>query len=104
MTGKDQGGEILWIMTDGGSPAALEWPEWLRSAAIADGIVFLPAVIAGNELEASLCACWDSNVRLIQSDGHVYLPAKWLASEFPRIREDCEAIERRVFEAAARLS
>ena len=73
-------------------------PEWLRSAAMArDGTVFLPAAISGNESHSLISALWDG-VTMIEADGRVYLPARWIAAEYPAMALDCNAIAARVRE------
>lgn len=72
--------------------------RWMRSAALCnDGTVYVPAAIAGEETMAFLCAGWDGISGVID-DGHLYLPARWLAESFPDTKETCDLIESRVLE------
>jgi hypothetical protein len=81
---------MTWIVTD--RPALI--PQWQRSAAVdSDGTVFVPAVIAGNEMAVLMAAGWDGNVPAVMDDGHVYLPAQWIAKEYPDTAEVCHLIE-----------
>jgi hypothetical protein len=71
-------------------------PAWMRSAALAaDGTVFLPGAISGNEVRACRSATWDG-VPIVEVDGHIYLPAGWLAVEYPGEADVCRMIEGRV--------
>jgi hypothetical protein len=66
----------------------------MRSAALSDdGTVFIPAAIAGHEQQAVLCATWDGTVPLVIDDDHAYLPAQWMAREYPEIADICHVIE-----------
>ena len=58
-------------------------------------VVFVPAIIAGGEMEVFLCAGYDGTP-LVVDKGHVYVPAPWVAREFPRAKETAEKIERQV--------
>lgn len=46
------------------------------------GKAFLPAAAFGNEAELFLCAAFDG-VETVRHEGKLYLPADWLAREFP---------------------
>lgn len=72
-------------------------PEWKRSAGIEDdtGDVFVPAVIAGNEMIVFLCAGWD-NEPAAYLDEHLFVRASWMAREFPKLRDICMKIEANV--------
>lgn len=71
-------------------------PKWMRSAGVdEDGTVFVPAFVGGDEDFVVLTAGWDGNVPMVIDDGHAYLPARWIAREFPDVAEVCNLIERR---------
>jgi hypothetical protein len=79
---------------------ALEQPEWLRSAAIDDrGVIFLSAALAGIEDKAFLVARRE-HVAYVSHQGHVYLPAAFLAERFPAIAPDSAVIIARVRRSA----
>ena len=71
--------------------------EWKRSAGIEDGTgdVFVPAVIAGNEMIVFLCAGYDAEPAAYL-DKHLFVRASWMAKEFPGLRDICEKIEANV--------
>ncbi len=75
-------------------------PEWQRRAAIHNGTVFAPAIVAGNEMTVFLCAGYDGTPCL-QHEGHPFFPVDWMAREFPKAREICEKIKRRITQFAA---
>jgi hypothetical protein len=78
--------DLRWVEFSGRKKGR-EAPKWARSLAIGeDGTVFIPAVAAGNEMRAFLCASWDG-VACIISDEHPYLPAEWMARKFPEARD-----------------
>jgi hypothetical protein len=68
-------------------------PEWGRTSFInpEDREVFAPAILAGNEGMVFLCACHD-NVGVVRSAGHIYVPAAWMAREFPETATACGKI------------
>jgi hypothetical protein len=81
------------------SPEGQKVPEWIRSAGIReDGQVFVPAAVAGNESEVALCLLYDGTESFTYLN-HTFVPAMWMAREFPATRELCEKIVRRVTEA-----
>lgn len=49
----------------------------------ADGKCFIPAAVAGSEMDAVLCAGYDG-VTIVKDGAHAYLPADWLRREYPR--------------------
>jgi hypothetical protein len=74
--------ELEWCCVEGNGP------KWARLAALSDdGTVFIPAALMGNETRAFLCASWDGLPAAMEA-GHVYLPAKWMASNCPDIADD----------------
>jgi hypothetical protein len=86
---------IQWVVTE--NPSGLNWAEWKRSACMdLEGVVFAPAAIAGNEQRVFLCAAWDGNVAMILSEGHVYLPVRWLAAYSREDADLCMLVERKV--------
>jgi hypothetical protein len=87
--------ELKWIAV-ANIPGRKQLPEWQRSAAIdADGAVYAPAVLAGNERAVFLCAAYDG-VSAVTDGGHVFLPTSWLRREYPCIAETCDKIEQKV--------
>jgi hypothetical protein len=81
-----------------------EGAEWARSAALsADGTtVFVPAVLCnGSETTGFLCASADG-VDMLSDGDHIYLPATWVAKEFPKYADAVRLIERRTKEHFAK--
>jgi hypothetical protein len=79
---------------------ALEQPEWLRSAALdTRGTIFLSAALAGPEGKVFLMARRE-HVAYANNQGHMYLPATWLAERFPEITAECRVVAARVRRAA----
>ncbi len=73
-------------------------PAWARRAALApDGTVFVPAVIAGSEMDAVLSAGYDG-VTIVKNGDHAYVPAGWLRQEYPIAESLSFKIERHVRE------
>jgi hypothetical protein len=73
-------------------------PAWARRAALAaDGTVFIPAAVAGSEMDAVLSAGYDG-VTIVQDRGHAYLPAEWIRQEYPKAANLTMKIERSVRE------
>lgn len=76
-------------------------PRWKRSAGQSkEGVVFVPAAMTGNENEVFLCACYDGTP-VAHYLNHLYVPADWLAVEFPKTAEICATISKKVREACA---
>ncbi|MFI8224798.1 hypothetical protein [Pseudomonas sp. NPDC085632] len=64
-------------------------PAWKRSIAInREGIVFVPAVIAGKEKDVSVSTLCDRTPVLLCFD-HVYVPVAWVVENFPMCRSHC---------------
>lgn len=64
-------------------------PVWKRSIAISrEGIVFVPAVIAGKEKDVSISTLFDRTPVLLCFD-HVYVPVAWMVEHFPMCRVRC---------------
>lgn len=82
---------LRWVTASGSGP------EWGRSAAMADdGTVFVPGAIGDNETWVVLAAGYD-NIPIVFDDDHLFVPARWLAKEFPGAVADlCVKIEQRV--------
>jgi hypothetical protein len=85
--------ELFWVCVSGPGP------EWQRSAALDSetDTVFMPAAATGNEQKASLCASFDGTSAVIDA-GHIYLPTRWIASEYPDMADLCLKIEGKVRE------
>lgn len=76
-------------------------PKWLRTAAVTDDDqVFLPADIAGDARMVMLAAAWDGNVSMLIHLQHVYLPATWLAKEYPSISENILFVANKILSEA----
>lgn len=79
---------MKWISVP--TPDGKKIPEWARSIGVSErGQVFVPAGMGGKESEVVLCLMYDG------VDSHLYLnhsfvPADWMAKEFPATRELCE--------------
>lgn len=73
-------------------PEGTKLPEWARSYGIAEnGQVFVPAAIGGKESDVVMCLGYEGTEHRVYLD-HTFVPADWLASEFPESRELCEKI------------
>ena len=84
--------ELQWFEAPGAGP------KWVRRAAIdADGIIYIPAVAVGGEMEVFLCAGYDGT-RVVFDGKHGYYPSHWLKREFPKSKELIEKVERRIKE------
>ena len=69
-------------------------PAWARRAALgSDDRVFVPAAIAGSEMDAVLSAGYDG-ATIVQDNGHAYVPADWL--NYPKAENLSIKIERSV--------
>lgn len=69
-------------------------PKWMRTLVISDDgdEVFVPAAIAGNEDNVYLCTLFDGTAT-VSAHNHLYVPADWLAKEFPKAKELCEIMK-----------
>lgn len=77
-------------------------PRWARTSGISrDGVVFVPAAMAGNEKEVFLSTTYDNTPAATHLD-HFYVPADWLAAAFPEKAELCQIISKAVREFAAK--
>ena len=56
-----------------------------------DGAKYLPADAFGNEQELFLCAAFDG-ASVVRQDGRLYLPADWLAREYPEHAEGIQEL------------
>jgi hypothetical protein len=91
---EDRPATIEWFSVE--RPQGTQEPRWKFCAAIdAEGIVFAPAAIAGNEQAVMLCAAFDG-IPAVISKHHVYLPTTWLADNYPYMAEVFHRIEQRV--------
>lgn len=61
------------------------------TAIISGGDVFLPAGLFGNEQEIFLCCGYDGT-ETIDDGGRIYVPANWLATEFPDHEEKIKTL------------
>lgn len=81
---------------DGLSPAQQRrLPKWARRAAWHEGQIYLPAIVAGNEVMVFLCMGYDATPALLYRQ-HLFCPADWLAREFPDAAEACEKAGKKV--------
>lgn len=84
---------MIWLESE--NVVGKNFPKWVRSVGISeDGTVFVPAAIAGNEQEVFLCTAYDG-AAVATYRNHVFVPATWLAKEFPDAKELCEIMENR---------
>lgn len=95
--------KIQWFAVP--NPEDKRFPEWRRSFGVgADGVVFVPAAMAGDETEMNvlLCANGDGISTAVHLDHH-FVQSDWLKREFPKHAELIENIEacaqRSLFEA-----
>lgn len=75
--------DVCRIVADG--PGA----KWKRTAFVVDRSVFFPGAIwFGSDKKALVYAGYDGS-KVVQSDGHVYLDADFLAKQYPN---ECDLI------------
>jgi hypothetical protein len=97
---EDNDAEMNWLTVE--APPGKKIPAWTRSAAITkDGTIYLPVAICGDENRAMMAATWDGGVPFLQRDGHLYLPADWMAQEYTREAENIQHIAERVRQLAS---
>lgn len=92
--------KVQWFSVS--NPDGKRFPEWRRSFGIGDdGIVFVPAAMAGDETEMNvmLCALADNQGTAVHLDHH-FVPSDWLKNVFPKHSELIEMIEARAQTAA----
>lgn len=78
---------MLWFCVR--SSQGTKSPAWKRSIAInREGIVFVPAAIAGKEKDVSISTLFDRTPVLLCFD-HVYVPVAWVVEHFPMCRSHC---------------
>jgi hypothetical protein len=54
-------------------------PKWKRSAGLDDdGTIFIPAMIASNEINVMMCAGFDGT-EVVKYLDHLYVPSDWMA-------------------------
>ena len=82
---------MRWFSID--DPTFARFPMWMRTFGMAeqDGGIHLPAALAGPEDQvlrraSNQCVPWAIRLE------HAYLPADWLAAEFPQVREVCRKL------------
>ena len=76
-------------------------PEWARSFAVThDGTLMLPAALADpdNEALVAISACEKTGSPTTAHQGHLYVSAVWLKSEYPDIVPLIERLEATVVE------
>ena len=86
------------IMTDDVCRIVADGPgaKWKRTAFVVDGSVFFPGAIwFGSEKKALAYAGYDGS-KVVQSAGHVYLDADFLAKEYPNECDLLRSAARRV--------
>ena len=70
-----------------------EQSEWKRSAGVDDsGCIWVPAVIAGNELLVFLAIGYDG-LEGVMLDGHLFVRSDWMRHEYPDTGEVLDKIE-----------
>ena len=92
---------VVMIQSNPTAGIAADLPAWMRRAGIDEetGTVFVPPGLANRgEREATMAAAWDGDVPCLTDNGHVYLPADWLARESsdPKCAEACRHVEAKV--------
>ena len=71
-------------------------PAWGRRCAFdAEGTLWVPAVLGGNETAVLLACGFDATPTIINK-GHIYVPSAWMAKEFPALAELMERIRENV--------
>ena len=71
-------------------------PEYLCRACVdAEGRMYISAVYFGGESEIKAIA-WDSDIKLVSSEGHIYVPTDWARREFPDKVEGILKVEKRI--------
>lgn len=84
------------IQDNRSGPGLKRFPKWKRMMFVTTaGVLFVPAEIFMNDIEAAVCLGHDGE-SLLLSDGHVYVPIRWLAKERPEIANRLMAIEKDV--------
>ena len=81
-------------------------PEWARTAGLdSDGEVYIPVEIAFYQLPESeaytmltLLAAAQDGIPIVYDEGHPFLPASWMATEFPREIEGINLVRRKVYQ------
>lgn len=77
-------------------------PAWMRSCALdAGGELWVPAVLAGNEM-AVLLVCGYDGEGVFSNHGHLYVRASWMGREYPKLRPLLEKMRRNAAERAER--
>lgn len=89
---------VVMIQSNPTHGIARDLPAWMRRAGIDEetGTVFVcPGLANRGEREAAMSAAWDGDVPALIDNGHVYLPADWLAAETddPECAEACRQVE-----------
>ena len=74
-------------------------PEWRRIFGInKDGEVFVPAAMAGSDMEDMVALCAAGNIQpIIFHLDHYYVPGIWLKTAFPKNRHLIAAIEAQAY-------
>ncbi len=79
---------MKWFVCE--NPELKGLPKWQRSTGLSsDGVVYVPAALAGNETAIFYCALNDC-IPVENYLNHRYVPADWLAREYPKTAELCE--------------
>lgn len=88
--------ELTWLVVQTDKPNRLA--KWKRSVGVSpEGKIYVPAVIAGSEMMVLMCAGWDgTELLLLGKPGHLYVPADWMAREFPKTTEAIAKITKMV--------
>lgn len=63
---------------------AARLPKWARSLALSpEGKLYVPAALAASEIVVLIAAGYDGTP-VMQTDGHLFVEADWMAREFPK--------------------
>lgn len=72
--------------------AGQEWVGYITD----DKIMFLPVAVFGNSDVIYFCGAVDGAPMLQDAQGLTYLPADWLAAEFPKYRQPIEKLKKQI--------
>jgi hypothetical protein len=81
------GAGITWFLIGSDDREFALLPRWTRTVGLADdGTIYMSAILGGSEKVMLLCAGYDGT-RCCEWKGHLYVPADWMAREFPKTSE-----------------
>lgn len=72
-------------------------PRWKRTALRTDdGMILVPAALAGNETVVYWTVFWTGNVPQVMYEGHLFVALDWLKREDPETKAVCRRIAARL--------